>query len=421
MGGTGHRDNREHPPAIDPNDRALMDYMHSHPNVRMGNGPDGRPVPVQEIPTGPGVAPSSHLSSRHGPSVHEPSRQLPPISQMAPVQHLEPPRSHGLPHSPRIASHASSHSHSHSRSHSSSSRSRTHQSSIPYPQHAHQPPEAQSPVQHMSSPSISGERDRLRRRDGHERVSHADHYSHSRHQPPVPPNPTHSPPGTRASTRSHHQQRSDRTPLSHNESDRERYLELDLQWEYEQRQLAREREMATHSHRPPTPPFGRRSGRQTIDRPVDYHEPASYRLREEHVYHRDAAGPAGHARLSRSGTPGSHSGSGIGDGPPRPDSRAQLYDRDRARSYASRQPPHDDDYAREEHRARSRDRSGGALASSERPYPESRKRNHYEMEMDGEVEPPSLVGGGPSRKRIHPDSAPVQDADSQEEEDDMDA
>jgi len=242
QGNHQHRDVREHVP-VDPNDRALMEYMHTHPNVRMGVGPDGRPAPVQEIPMGPGVAPSSHTlssvhPSRHGPPVHESSRQLPPLSQMAPVQHLEPPRSHthSLSHSPHMSTHASSsRPHSHSRSHSSSSRSRTHQPSIPYPQHTHQQPsEGLSPIQHMTSPSISGERERLRRHEGHERVSHPEHHSHSRQQAPLPPNPVHSSPGTRTSSR--HQQQ--RLPMSHSELEREREMDMEREWEYE-RQIAR--------------------------------------------------------------------------------------------------------------------------------------------------------------------------------------
>jgi hypothetical protein len=43
------------------------------------------------------------------------------------------------------------------------------------------------------------------------------------------------------------------------------------------------------------------------------------------------------------------------------------------------------------------------------------------MEIDGEVEVPSVTGGGTARKRIHQDNASARDADSQEEDDDMDA
>jgi hypothetical protein len=43
------------------------------------------------------------------------------------------------------------------------------------------------------------------------------------------------------------------------------------------------------------------------------------------------------------------------------------------------------------------------------------------MEMDGEVEVPSVTGSSTSRKRIHQDNTPVRDVDSQEEDDDMDA
>jgi len=44
------------------------------------------------------------------------------------------------------------------------------------------------------------------------------------------------------------------------------------------------------------------------------------------------------------------------------------------------------------------------------------------MEIDGEVEVPSVTGSNASRKRIHQDNnTPVRDVDSQEEDDDMDA
>jgi hypothetical protein len=161
-----------------------------------------------------------------------------------------------------------------------------------------------------------------------------------------------------------------------------------------------------------------------MERSGDYHESPSFKLREEQSYHHN---PSGHGnKLSRSGTPLSGSGgSGLADGgPPRPDSRGnggQYYDRDRTRPYAARQPPPDDEYVREERRPHSRDHSTG-FASSERPYSEARKRNHHEMELDGEREgeaPSALVSG--SRKRIHQEHASARGADSQEEDEGMDA
>lgn len=211
------------------------------------------------------------------------------------------------------------------------------------------------------------------------------------------------------------------------------------QWEYERRQVAqeqydreqvarlreRERERETaHPRRIPTPPFGHRSSRQTIERPGDYHEAPSYRTRDEQSYHRETSGPIGPPRLSRSDTPGSGSGSGAGEGPPGVDSRAHIYERDRTRSYASRHPPPEDEYARDDHSGLPRDRNrSGGYTSAERTHSETRKRNHHEMEVDGENEgeASSVTGGGGSRKRVHQENTSARGADSQEEDEDMDA
>lgn len=209
--------------------------------------------------------------------------------------------------------------------------------------------------------------------------------------------------------------------MSHSELERqrERDLEAEREWEYEQRAIAREREIAAHSHRPPTPPFGYRSSRQPADRHPDYHEPPSYRLREE-AYHREVSGPGGHTRLARSGTPGSGSGSGGADGPPHPDPRSQFYERDRTRTYASRPPGHEDDYGRDERSAHPRDRSSAGFGPTDRLYSETRKRNYQEMEVDGDTaDVPSVTGA--ARKRLHRDNAPARDVDSEEDEEDLDA
>ena len=382
--GQQYRDHREDVPM---DDRELADYVRTHPNVRMVAGPDGRPVPVQEGP----MMPSPHTHSRHVP--HDPSRQLPPLTQLAPVHYEQQPWTHGHPHS-------------HSPHIPRSSRSRPHQA---YPSDSIPPP------QHMRSPPTS---ERSRRHEVHERqLSHSEH--HSRQHPPPP----HSPTSNRASARPRHS-------MSQAELDREAELAREEHWEYEQRQIARdqyERELRErdrenanhHSHRIPTPPFGHRSSRQALERPGDYQDSPSYRSREEQSYHREVSGP-GVPRLSRPGTPGSGSGSGTGD-PLTADPRSQLYDRDKARSY--NRPPQEEELACEDHRAQSLDRNKSGsyrdVATPSGSFTEARKRSHHEMEVEGDAEPESssITGGGDSRKRIHQES----NTDGQEDVEDVDA
>ena len=200
--------------------------------------------------------------------------------------------------------------------------------------------------------------------------------------------------------------------MSQAELDREAELAREEHWEYEQGQIARERyerelrerDRDHHSHRIPTPPFGQRPSRPPGDPP--------YRSREEQSYHREAPGPTSAPKLSRSGTPGSGSGSGTGD-PASADSRNQLYER----AY-NRPLPQEEELSREDHRQSiDRNKSGSYRdAAPSGPSAEARKRNHHEMEVDGDAEPesPSVTGDGGSRKRIHQES-------SQEDEEDMDA
>ncbi|EGO02025.1 hypothetical protein SERLA73DRAFT_104276, partial [Serpula lacrymans var. lacrymans S7.3] len=215
----GYHQHRDHQP--DHDDHALLEYVRTHPNVRVVSGPDGRPVPVSGIPIGPGVAPShstsaSHASKRASATGHDSSRQLPPLSQVTPIQHLEPPRIHGhsQSHSPRLNSHGN-HSRSRSQSHS-----RGHQGP-PQGYHPGQPqqysPELLPPVQHvLQSPPIPVERERSRRHEMHDRGSmhgHGDSHSHGgRYQvphahPSTPSSQLASPTITRSSARLHNHQR----------------------------------------------------------------------------------------------------------------------------------------------------------------------------------------------------------------------
>lgn len=244
-----------------------------------------------------------------------------------------------------------------------------------------------------------------------------------------------------------HQLHTDRSPMTQSELERERDHELEeREWENEQRLIAREqlyerdqmtrdRDATTghsqhqynHYHRIPSPPIAHRPSQQMMGRSGDYQESPPFKSREEQSYSRDLGN-----KLSRSGTPLSGSGgSGLADsGMPRPDSRGgvsggggngQYYDRDRMRPYTSRQPPAEDEYMHEERRPHSRDHGAGGFVL-ERPYPETRKRTHHDMEVDseGEGEAPSALMGGP-RKRVHHDHTSAPGADSQGEDEGIDA
>ncbi|KIJ69950.1 hypothetical protein HYDPIDRAFT_23106 [Hydnomerulius pinastri MD-312] len=406
---THHRD---HSRGMDISDHNAPEYLHGPGNVRVISGPDGRSVPVSDGPIGPGVPPSHamsaiHMSRRGSASGHD-SRQLPPLSQLTPVQHHEHPRghAHSQAHSPHLHSHSNG-SDSRSRPHSSSSRSRGHQLPTQGPPHGYHQggiphPQQYSPesIPHghgAHSPPPGHERDRTRRHDTHDRSSHnSDPYPQGRQQISHASSPT----STRgSSTRVHNHQRvGPGTNINHPDFEHERDLERERNWS-RQREHDYDREAAREyansaAIRASPPPAHLRS---RPEREYQDHAP-SYRLREEHVYSREPVGPGMYGRSSRSDTPGSGSGSasgGAGEAHPRPDTHPHYYDRERARPYAPRsanqvQAPNEEiDFVHEDGRSynRERDRIGGSYMPSEQHRPDlesSRKRSRNDMEVDGE-------------------------------------
>ncbi|KAH7930661.1 hypothetical protein BV22DRAFT_1124696 [Leucogyrophana mollusca] len=431
----GHHHHRDHSHPADMNDHGAMDYMHPNSTVRIIYGPDGRPIQaLSEGPIGPGVAPSHavssvHMSRRGSASGHDSSRQLPPLSQMTPGQHLEPPRAHGHshPHSPHLHPHSNG-SHSRSRSHSASSRSRGHQVPGQGPPHGYHQysPDILPPVQHgLHSPPAPSERERSRRHDVHDRGSHhGDPHTHGRHSMVAHSHSSSShssllsPPGARAgSTRIHNHQRvGPGANINHPDIEYERELDRERAWAARQRELDLERdstrEYGSSASMHASPPSHSRS-RQPLDR-GDYqdHHTSSYRIREEQIYPREPIGPGVHGgRSSRSGTPRSGSGSGSGNGatgeaPSRPDTHAQYYDRERPRPYVPRtanqpQTPNEElDFVHEDGRTSyNRDRIGGHLPSEQQhrpPIESSRKRSRNDMEVDGDDDVDASPTGGSS-------------------------
>lgn len=95
----------EHAPVIDPNDRALVEYIRTHPNAQIVQAPDGRVIAVEDNPppaaaqVGPAGAPANiavRAEPPHGlPLVYgfrhdsgpgyDPNRQLPPLPPMIPI------------------------------------------------------------------------------------------------------------------------------------------------------------------------------------------------------------------------------------------------------------------------------------------------------------------------------------------------
>ncbi|KAH7887529.1 hypothetical protein F5I97DRAFT_1861075 [Phlebopus sp. FC_14] len=409
-----HRDRSR---GVDMNERNERDYLHAPANVRVISGPDGRPVQVSDGPIGPGVAPSHALSAVHrhpSASAHD-ARQLPPLSQLTPIQHLEHPRNHphSQAHSPHLPS-LSNGSDSRSRPHSSSSRHRGHQiptqgpsqgyhpTAIPHPQQY--PPEAMAPAQQgLHSPTLH-ERERARRRDLEHSSQNSDPYPHGRQQ--MSHGSSHSslvsPTSTRgSSTRVHNHQRvGPGTNINHPpEFEHERELDRERVWSRQHehdpydREPMREYNSATVRASPPPHP------RPRPDREYQDHPP-SYRLREEHVYAREPMGQGMYGRSSRSDTPGSGSGSASGHGVPgevqsrHDNNHPQYYDRERPRPYAPRpvnphQHPNEElDFVHEDGMSygRERDRIGGSFLLGEQhrpPLESSRKRSRNDMEVDG--------------------------------------
>ncbi|KAF9238754.1 hypothetical protein BU15DRAFT_47285 [Melanogaster broomeanus] len=406
---------RDHSRNVDIHDHNQPDYVHPSGNIRIVSGSDGRPVQVSDGPIGPGVAPSHtpsavHMSRRGSASGHD-SRQLPPLSQLTPVQHLEHPRNHA--HSQAHTSHLHSNgSDSRSRPHSSASHSRSRQVTGQGPpqgyqqggiSHPHQySPEAMPPGQGLHSPPPGHEWERSRRHDAHDRSSHSsDPYPPGRQQISSSYSSILSPTSThRSSTRVHNHQRVG-PGANVNIPDLEH-----------ERDLERERSWSRRDH-----DYEREAARDYVNS-GEYQDPPS-RLREEHMYPREPIGPGVYGRTSRSDTPGSVSGSAsgnAGEAQPRSDIHPQYYDRERPRPYAPRsvnqpQAPNEDmDFVHEDGRLhnRERDRAGGSYLPSELhrpPLESSRKRSRNDMDIDGEDDivgsPPgdNSGGGGESSSR----------------------
>jgi hypothetical protein len=392
-----HREPNEPLSPLNPKDHAFLEYIRTHPNVRLVAGPDGRPVPIPETALGPGVAPPPHGShlytTRRGSNGHEGPRQLPPLPHVLPVQHYEQSRTPSHPHAqPR--SHSSPHlqpgaSHERSRSSHSVSRSRSHNAPPGYhqehPHTPHYPPDHLPHIPQIAPGSSQGERDWSRRHDMHDMAgSHEPH--HPRHPMPSP-HPPHAASRNdsrgQGPTRSQHQQRVLLSDMEH-----EHEHDGDRDWNYE-RDVARERDMGFSSPRYQSPPPGHHA-RPASER-SDYHDRVTSRAREEPGYY---AGPSGggYVMVSRSGSPGSGSGSASGYGPGDPATRSdgQYLERDRT-WYASRARNHptneEIDFIHEDGRSRDRMGGGGAGFPPEptRPSMDSRKRSRHELDVEDDV------------------------------------
>lgn len=419
---------RDHSRGIDVNDHNTPDYIHTSGNVRVISGPDSRLVQVSDSPIGPGVPPSMpavHMSRRSSSSGQD-SRQLPPLSQLTPVQsHLEHqrPPAHSQAQSPHLLPH-NVNSDARSRSHSSSSRLRGplpsphgyHTGGISHPQQY--PFESVPPGQQgQHSPPMGHERDRPRQHDSHERGNHDPHPHQRPHMThPSPHSTLRSPVNTRGSSsaRAHHHQRLGAgSNINHIEYENERQLdrERDRPWS-RQREHDYDRETAAreygNTHASPPPPSHSRSRLQ--DPPPS----SSYRHSREEQYYassREPIGPGMYGRTSRADTPESASASGngnsasAGEGHSRLDYHAHYYDREQARPYAPRSinnpqvTSEETEYGHEDGRpaapSRERDRIGSSmyqLLSEQRQPPQthrlgidmSRKRSRNDMDVDGE-------------------------------------
>lgn len=330
----------------DPN---FIEYSRAHSRVT-----PGRALPAIDTSVGPNAhhnMPPMH-SSRRGSASAPDGRQLPPFAQL-------PPMLDAAPRSP----------------HSHHERTRSHNipaQQAPYhlgPVQGH--PDSLPPMQHvMHSPPLSDrerEPSRSRRHDLHELAG-----THDPHASISP---------TAETRRIHNHQRMG--PGTYINDPRSRDLEREREWE--EREL-REREL-NYSNTRREPSTGMHSP-PAVHRPREYPEQHHSRMREEYY---DPSGPSGgaYSRVSRSGTPGSGSGSasvGANEVPSRPNSRGGYFD-DRSRGYRLRpvNPGHptkesefyedgrsnrlrpstkeqefyaNEDFAREDGRSQSRDRSG---------------------------------------------------------------
>lgn len=388
-----HRDHRDFQP-VDLMDHNAIEYMHNHSNHRVIPGPDDRPIQAPDGPIGPGMAPSHAISAVHmsrggSASGHDSSRQLPPLSQFTPLQHLEPPRAHG--HSQALSPHLHPHSNGSSRSRSSPSRSRGHQvysqaptqgyhsGGIPHPQQQY-PPDSLIPVQHgHHSPPHPSDRERSRRHETFDRGSHhGDPYTQSRHQSSSHSSSMVSPTSGRTSSRIHNHQHAGPGASINPDPEYERDLERERAWARHEAERESAREYAPSAAVHASPPLHMRP-RPPIDR-ADY------------PYSREPTGPGVHGRSSRSDTSGSGSGSGSGngggDGLLRPEGHTQYYDRERGpyaprHANSGRGPSEDQDVIHKD--GRPYDRSGGHYLAPEQHRPaveSSRKRSRKDMEIE---------------------------------------
>ncbi|KAG2013328.1 hypothetical protein CC2G_010250 [Coprinopsis cinerea AmutBmut pab1-1] len=362
---------------------------------------EGRPPTAIDTVPPPGVAHSPHMSITHSPrrvsAEHEARQRIPmgrplPPSGMGPYErphsssHASPPMEHDYPpptHHIRTRS-------------QSSSRSRTHQMQ-PSSYREGQYPEMQTQA---FSPHLS-DQERSRHSEMRNMPPQPEPHAHPHHQAPLAQlSPRSSTSDLRA--RMHpHQRVGPGTYINRDEyPDRQqRDLDRDREWDQERttRDLARNRDMPPSIHSP----HSVHRTRQPMDR-NDYPDHHMSSARDEQPQFYDAPPSRSYPHVSRSGTPGSASGSGAGlnEDSSRPDSRAAQYyqEQDRARTSTYRvrtvggpnSGEENMDFLHEDGRAHPRtDRApsgGGNFPVPEQTLPsaESRKRSRNEMDVDSE-------------------------------------
>ncbi|KAI0920902.1 hypothetical protein AcW2_006035 [Taiwanofungus camphoratus] len=328
----------EHALVIDPNDRALVEYMRSHPNARLVQGPDGRVVAVEDTPptAGPGGAIMPQPPPHGLPLVHgfrhdsgpgyDPNRQLPPLPPMIPLIHAQPEphpdmppiNDHHGPSYPPAQPHAYPHSHSSSSHQSRSNSARPDLDPLPGGTRIDTLPPAHAV--RSRSPSMSGDvqGDRPRRHDIHELTHpHGHQLPHPHIQIPpqnMPASPsTRSPSSTRGSVpgRIHNHQRVG--PGANINRDVREMSRSELEALRE-----REREVERDHHRP------RELARLGME---EQEEAGAWLYRDSEM-----VDPRMSHSASRSGSPASGPGNGGSRVPSRPSSgQALAYEVERAR------------------------------------------------------------------------------------------
>ncbi|KIK67763.1 hypothetical protein GYMLUDRAFT_68787 [Collybiopsis luxurians FD-317 M1] len=400
--------NHGDPAGMDP-DPNFIDYSH--------RATPSRALPAIDTSVGPHNMPPLH---RRGSSNAADNRQLPPFNQLPPMLEQEASSPTAYIHDSQERSH----------SHSSSRSRNLPPQQPPYHLGPGQGPQPQQyndnypPMQHvLHSPPLSErerEGSRSRRHDLHELAG-----THDPHGHPIGPI---SPTGGDTRPRIHNHQRMG--PGTYiNREDREWEQERDPRERELNYSNARQRERDPNAGPMRSPSGVHRSRAPSgIDYPEQHHIPSS-RAREEY-YHDPASGPSGanngggggaYSRVSRSGTPGSGSGSNSAGGaneiPSRPNSRGGYFD-ERSRGYRLRpvnsgHPTGEEptiDFVHEDGRSQSRDRGGsGGFPPQHRESSdlggrmrESRK-NSREMEVDLEMEA-SATGGGKRYRRASGDN-----------------